>query len=45
MNRPVHLCRTWLFVDGADEEALVRAGTLGADVLMQELQLVARQGN
>ena len=38
MDRPVHLCRTWLFVDGADEAALARAGTLGADVLMQELE-------
>ncbi len=38
MDRPVHLCRTWLFVDGADEAALARAGSLGADVLMQELE-------
>ncbi|MCP5083534.1 MAG: CoA ester lyase [Alphaproteobacteria bacterium] len=38
MHRPVHLCRTWLFVDGADEAALRQATTLGADVLMQELE-------
>lgn len=38
MTRPIHLCRTWLFVDGADEDALDRAATLGADVLMQELE-------
>ena len=38
MQRPVHLCRTWLFVDGADEAALSRAAGLGADVLMQELE-------
>lgn len=38
MHRPIHLCRTWLFVDGADEDALTRAAALGADVLMQELE-------
>ncbi len=38
MHRPVHLCRTWLFVDGADEAALSKAASLGADVLMQELE-------
>lgn len=38
MHRPVHLCRTWLFVDGADEAALEKAASLGADVLMQELE-------
>ncbi len=38
MTRPIHLCRTWLFVDGADEDALDRAASLGADVLMQELE-------
>ena len=38
MHRPAHLCRTWLFVDGADEAALHTAADLGADVLMQELE-------
>jgi citrate lyase subunit beta/citryl-CoA lyase len=37
--RPAHLCRSWLFVDGADEGALLRAApTSGADVLIQELE-------
>lgn len=39
MPRPVHLCRSWLFVDGADEQALFDAGPRsGADVLVQELE-------
>jgi len=37
--RPAHLCRSWLFVDGADEAALLRvAPTSKADVLIQELE-------
>ncbi len=37
--RPVHLCRSWLFVDGADEQALfTTAPSSGADVLVQELE-------
>ncbi len=39
MRRPTHLCRSWLFVEGADEEALLsRAPACGADVLIQELE-------
>jgi citrate lyase subunit beta/citryl-CoA lyase len=37
--RPVHLCRSWLFVDGADERVLFGdAPRCGADVLVQELE-------
>ncbi len=37
--RPAHLCRSWLFVDGADESALLgRAPQSEADVLIQELE-------
>ena len=37
-RRPSHLCRSWLFVNGADEAALEAAAASGADVLMQELE-------
>ncbi len=37
-RRPTPLCRSWLFVNGADEEALATAPQSGADVLMQELE-------
>ena len=38
-GRPAHLCRSWLFVDGADEGALLQtAPTSKADVLIQELE-------
>ena len=37
-RRPSHLCRSWLFVNGADEAALEAAPATGADVLMQELE-------
>jgi citrate lyase subunit beta/citryl-CoA lyase len=36
--RPAHLCRSWLFLEGANEEVLVRAPESGADVLIQELE-------
>src|ERR1700712_5431288 len=36
--RPTHLCRSWLFVEGANESALQRAAGSGADVLIQELE-------
>ncbi len=39
--RPVRLarlCRSWLFVNGADEGELLSAPQSGADVLMQELE-------
>ena len=39
MLRPLELCRSWLFVEGADERALIGvAPTCGADVLVQELE-------
>ena len=39
MRRPLHLCRSWVFVDGADEGALFAgARHCGADVLVQELE-------
>lgn len=37
-RRPTQLCRSWLFVNGADEEALAQAPMSGADVLIQELE-------
>lgn len=37
-RRPVALRRSWLFVPGADEQALADAATSGADVLIQELE-------
>jgi citrate lyase subunit beta / citryl-CoA lyase len=36
--RPARLCRSWLFVEGANEDALRRAPASGADVLIQELE-------
>ncbi len=36
--RPAHLCRSWLFLEGANEDVLVRAHESGADVLIQELE-------
>ena len=36
--RPPRLCRSWLFLEGANEEVLGRAGASGADVLIQELE-------
>lgn len=37
-RRPTPLCRSWLFVNGAEDDALVRAPQSGADVLIQELE-------
>lgn len=37
-TRPAPLCRSWLFVEGANEEALASAPASGADVLIQELE-------
>ncbi|HLX13606.1 MAG TPA: CoA ester lyase [Bradyrhizobium sp.] len=37
-TRPARLCRSWLFVEGANEAALRRAPASGADVLIQELE-------
>jgi citrate lyase subunit beta / citryl-CoA lyase len=36
--RPARFCRSWLFVEGANEAALSRAAECGADVLIQELE-------
>ena len=36
--RPARLCRSWLFLEGANEQVLHRAGASGADVLIQELE-------
>jgi citrate lyase subunit beta / citryl-CoA lyase len=36
--RPAQLCRSWLFVEGANPDVQRRAATCGADVLMQELE-------
>jgi citrate lyase subunit beta/citryl-CoA lyase len=36
--RPAHLCRSWLFLEGANEPVLQRAATTGADVLIHELE-------
>lgn len=36
--RPATLCRSWLFVEGANEEALRTAPASRADVLIQELE-------
>ena len=38
MVRPAQFCRSWLFLEGANEAALQRAATSGADVLIQELE-------
>ena len=37
-RRQTMLCRSWLFVNGADELALAAAPASGADVLIQELE-------
>src|SRR5689334_7971755 len=37
-RRPASLCRSWLFVEGANEAVLERAPQSGADVLIQELE-------
>jgi citrate lyase subunit beta / citryl-CoA lyase len=37
-RRPAHLCRSWLFLEGANESVLQRAAASGADVLIQELE-------
>jgi citrate lyase subunit beta/citryl-CoA lyase len=37
-RRATELCRSWLFVNGADEMALAAAPASGADVLIQELE-------
>jgi citrate lyase subunit beta / citryl-CoA lyase len=36
--RPVRLCRSWLFLEGANEPLLRNAAPSGADVLIQELE-------
>ena len=36
--RPAQLCRSWLFLEGANEPVLHRAPASGADVLIQELE-------
>jgi len=39
MHRPLELCRSWVFIDGADEEALLTtAPACGGDVLVQDLE-------
>ncbi len=37
-NRPARLCRSWLFLEGANETVLRDAGGSRADVLIQELE-------
>jgi len=37
-RRPAQLCRSWLFLEGANEAVLRRAAGSGADVLIQELE-------
>ncbi|RAI56162.1 HpcH/HpaI aldolase/citrate lyase family protein [Roseicella frigidaeris] len=37
-RRPLALCRSWLFLPGAEAAALRAAPALGADVLIQELE-------
>ena len=37
-HRPAQLCRSWLFIEGANEAVLQHAAGSGADVLMQELE-------
>lgn len=37
-RRPAHLCRSWLFLEGANEAVLQGAAASGADVLIQELE-------
>jgi citrate lyase subunit beta / citryl-CoA lyase len=37
-SRPARFCRSWLFLEGANEDALRRAPASGADVLIQELE-------
>jgi citrate lyase subunit beta/citryl-CoA lyase len=37
-RRPAELCRSWLFLEGANEGLLRRAASLGADVLIHELE-------
>jgi citrate lyase subunit beta / citryl-CoA lyase len=36
--RPARLCRSWLFLEGANEMVLQGAASCGADVLIQELE-------
>src|SRR5262245_65861735 len=36
--RPAQLCRSWLFLEDANEVVLQRAAGSGADVLIQELE-------
>lgn len=36
--RPAHLCRSWLFLEGANEDVLSAAPQSGADVLIHELE-------
>ena len=38
IRRPVHLRRSWLFLPGADRQALLHASKTGADVLIQEFE-------
>src|ERR1700752_3829242 len=37
-RRPAKLCRSWLFLEGANEAVLRGAAASGADVLIQELE-------
>src|SRR5215475_1350339 len=36
--RPAKFCRSWLFLEGANEQVLPSAASSGADVLIQELE-------
>lgn len=38
MQRSIDICRSWLFVEGANQQALKDAASSGADVLIQELE-------
>jgi citrate lyase subunit beta / citryl-CoA lyase len=37
-RRPIGLCRSWLFLPGAEQSVLLAAPASGADVLIQELE-------
>ncbi len=38
MRRPADLCRSWVFINGADKEAMKTAASSGGDVLIQDLE-------
>ena len=38
MRRPADLCRSWVFINGADKDAMKAAASSGGDVLIQDLE-------